>query len=348
MANSYRDYFYYPQPALRVLLWIVVLLSLFGACDIADVFGIKPGTDDGGCQAYRDQLNDIWDDSVNMNNAALRLIRAAQSTDPAIAPETFQARRLVATFFGTELDYNEIEEWFNDVQTVLNGNTNNRRYIVFCDATFEMMMRSSDQAVGSDGSPVVNPATNRPTLIREDYTDIDFRSSAPYLVQIDWLTPRRYFYILDHRSFNPATYCSEPGSLGRTQHGNNDVCVLLCPASFTTGDGRASNLRLGAEVQDVGQDIQTVSCVAQTFYHELFHAVHERYGSEDNTGYGARDIISNAQGVLRRERAGTSDANEDTLQAPENYTWFALAAWYFYSGNVFFDAGLSNHVQPNP
>ena len=60
---------------------------------------------------------------------------------------------------------------------------------------------------------------------------------------------------------------------------------------------------------------------------------------------GARQIIDNALG---RELNGNANANSQTLQAPENYTWFALAAWYFYQQNVFSDAGQSQHVEPNP
>ncbi|OTA67731.1 hypothetical protein K449DRAFT_429820 [Hypoxylon sp. EC38] len=347
LANFCRGFLRCLQLSQRSSLGVFILLSIFYPYAIANVFNIKSGTTGGGCQTYMSQLSDIWDDSVNMNNAALELIRAAQSTDPNIAPETFQAKRLVATFFGTEMDLNEIEEWLNDVETFLNGDTKEVRYFLFCDSTFETKKSSNDPAVSRDGSPMIDPATNEPARIRKEYPRIDFRSSAPYLVELDWEMPKHFFYVLDHRSFDPTTYCSQPGSLGRTQHGDSDVCVLLCPDSFVIGSGKANYLRLGAEVRDVNEDIQTVSCVAQTFYHELFHAVHERYESIDNTGYGARAIIGNAKSVLGRERRGTRNANRNTLQAPENYTWFALAAWYFYHEQVFFDAGMSNHVQPN-
>ena len=63
---------------------------------------------------------------------------------------------------------------------------------------------------------------------------------------------------------------------------------------------------------------------------------------------GARQIIDNARATLERELNGNANANSQTLQAPENYTWFALAAWYFYQQSVFFDAGQSQHVEPNP
>jgi hypothetical protein len=63
---------------------------------------------------------------------------------------------------------------------------------------------------------------------------------------------------------------------------------------------------------------------------------------------GARKIIDNAKAALGRELNGNANANSQTLQAPENYTWFALAAWYFYQQSIFFDAGQSQHVEPNP
>jgi hypothetical protein len=63
---------------------------------------------------------------------------------------------------------------------------------------------------------------------------------------------------------------------------------------------------------------------------------------------GARQIINNADAVLDRELKGNANANSQTLQAPENYTWFALAAWYFYQQSIIFDAGQSQNVQPNP
>ena len=69
--------------------------------------------------------------------------------------------------------------------------------------------------------------------------------------------------------------------------------------------------------------------------------------SADNYSDGARQIIDNSEVALRRELNGILNANSQTLQAPENYTWFALAAWYFYQQSVFFDAGQSQNVEPN-
>jgi predicted membrane metal-binding protein len=60
---------------------------------------------------------------------------------------------------------------------------------------------------------------------------------------------------------------------------------------------------------------------------------------------GSRQIIDNARAALGRELKGNANANSQTLQAPENYTRFALAAWYFYQQSVFFDAGQSQHVE---
>ena len=102
------------QLGLRRVLLLVLLYPLLCLCTrITDVFTLAPETTNGGCGNYIDAnsdgaLTDIWTDSVTLNADALRLINAAISDDPARAPETRQARRLVATFFGTLLDYNQI------------------------------------------------------------------------------------------------------------------------------------------------------------------------------------------------------------------------------------------------
>jgi hypothetical protein len=102
------------QPCLRRVLLLVLLCPLLCLCArITDVFTVAPETANGGCSNYIDAngngaLTDIWTDSIALNANAVRLIDAAISDDPARAPETWQARRLVATFFGTQRDYNEI------------------------------------------------------------------------------------------------------------------------------------------------------------------------------------------------------------------------------------------------
>ena len=102
------------QPGLRRVLLLVLSYPLLCLCArITDVFTIAPGTTNAGCGNYIDAngdgaLTDIWTDSATLNANALRLINAAMSDDPARAPETRQAERLVATFFGTQLDFNEI------------------------------------------------------------------------------------------------------------------------------------------------------------------------------------------------------------------------------------------------
>ena len=104
----------HPQPGLRCVLLLVLLYPLLCLCaKISDVFTLAPGTTNGGCGNYIDangdgMLADIWTDSVALNTNAARVINATISNDPARAPETQQAKRLVATFFGTQLDYNEI------------------------------------------------------------------------------------------------------------------------------------------------------------------------------------------------------------------------------------------------
>jgi hypothetical protein len=102
------------QPGLRRVLLLVLFCPLLCLCTrITDVFTLAPETTNGGCGNYIDAngdgaLTDIWIDSVALNANTVRLINAAISDDPAREPETRQAKRLVATFFGTQLDYNEI------------------------------------------------------------------------------------------------------------------------------------------------------------------------------------------------------------------------------------------------
>ena len=102
------------QPSLKRVLLLVLLYPLLCLCArITDVFTLAPETANYGCGNYIDAngdgaLTDIWTDSIALNANAVRLINAAISNDPARAPETRQARRLVATFFGTQLDYDEI------------------------------------------------------------------------------------------------------------------------------------------------------------------------------------------------------------------------------------------------
>jgi len=102
------------QPGLRRVLLLVLLYPLLCLCArITDVFTLAPEPTNGDCGNYIDAngdgaLADIWTDSVALNANALRLINAAISNDPARESETRQARRLVATFFGTQLDYGEI------------------------------------------------------------------------------------------------------------------------------------------------------------------------------------------------------------------------------------------------
>jgi hypothetical protein len=113
MAILYSRSFH-TQPGLRRVLLLVLLYPLLCLCTrITDIFTLAPGTTNGGCGNYIDAngdgaLTDIWTDSVALNANTVRLINAAISDDPTRVPETRQAKRLVATFFGTQLDYDEI------------------------------------------------------------------------------------------------------------------------------------------------------------------------------------------------------------------------------------------------
>ena len=294
------------QPGLRRVLLLVLLYPLLCLCArITDVFTVAPETANGGCGNYIDAngdgaLTDIWTDSIALNADALRLINAAISDDPARVPETQQARRLVATFFGTQLDYDEIlgtlrfpispmsagrgpkrksryearfssqlkyansstKDWYNEVSAVLEGNAGANRYFLFCNGDYEVKKKSSDLAQNTQGNLLMDKVTTNKITIAQGFPDLDFRSFAPYWIQSAGI------YVVDKKSHDPATYCSLQGSLGLTQHGKGNRAVLLCPNSFTTGPGKAQHVQLGTQVTDINQDIQDYSCIAMTFYHE--------------------------------------------------------------------------------
>ena len=95
---------------LRLLIYLVLCLG----ANIQNVINITPGTISGGCGNYFDftqnidALADIWTDSIALNMNAIKLVMAAmaQSDNPTF--ETLQAQHLIATFFGTGRDYDEI------------------------------------------------------------------------------------------------------------------------------------------------------------------------------------------------------------------------------------------------
>jgi hypothetical protein len=145
---------------------------------------------------------------------------------------------------------------------VLRGNPGARRYFLFCNGNYEVKKKSSDQAQDAQGTLLTDRATGKKLTIAQGFPGLNFRSFAPYWIQSVG------FYVVEKKSHDPGTYCSLQGSLGLTQHGDNNRAVLLCPNSFTTGPGKAQHVRLGAQVTDYNQDIQDFSCIAMTFYHE--------------------------------------------------------------------------------
>jgi hypothetical protein len=113
MAILYSRSVHTQQSPRRVLLLVLLYPLLCFCARITDAFTLALEVTNYGCGNYIDAngdgaLADIWTDSVALNANSLRLINAAISDDPARALETRHARRLVATFFGTQLDYNEI------------------------------------------------------------------------------------------------------------------------------------------------------------------------------------------------------------------------------------------------
>jgi hypothetical protein len=158
------------QPGLRRVLLLVLLYPLLCLCTrITDIFTVAPETANGGCGNYIDAngdgaLTDIWTDSVALNANAMKLIKAVISDDPARAPETQRAKRLVATFFGTQLDYNEILGTLGFPISPMSAGTGPNRKSRY-EARFSSQLKYADPSTKSGTTTSILYSEETPVLI---------------------------------------------------------------------------------------------------------------------------------------------------------------------------------------
>jgi hypothetical protein len=79
-----------------VKLWLPLLLHFATAVTIDDLFVVKGGTTDGGCDNQKATINQWLTDTQTLVDAGLKI------TDPSVYPTDNVARRNLQNFFGIQ------------------------------------------------------------------------------------------------------------------------------------------------------------------------------------------------------------------------------------------------------
>ncbi|KAJ3577379.1 hypothetical protein NPX13_g3186 [Xylaria arbuscula] len=277
------------MPSALPVAWVALVFSLLASTtqgvSVGDVFDVKTGTTNGGCDGKN---IDAWfADTITLANTAAV---GAAATDQ-------DSRGYLKTFFniGPQDDATQAGGPIGQVIEVLNLNTlpPGGKPRLFCDSHWLQEQQWDDVAFDA--------VTGLPRADGKKVQDIFTMETG--------LNP---FWSDDLRQYlkaSPGDYCSSNVlNLAATQDQTRPSTVTLCVDNFSTTQG--DTLANIPSVTKKGVSVSTLQVHSLTLFHEMFHVVLGVASSPDHS-YVLNSIV----------RFGTKKA----VQNPESYTMYALA-----------------------
>ncbi|KAF4463279.1 hypothetical protein FALBO_9899 [Fusarium albosuccineum] len=295
---------------------------------VSEVFDVKKGTENGGCDNYR--VDEWFEDALVL----------ASHVD------------------GYDLD-NVLEAFVDDEDT---GSDDKPR--PFCDSTFavgessaSILTRTILTIHGTEkewdyGAQKEGTGKEYPMEIAND----DLRETPITEAEAEWykdvftdrkkdreneedegareaLPPLWHPFWVDHlkmyRFDVTGDWCSSRGNMGATEDQGQPAIVTLCPQNFKSEGNKKWYDKLDdiSEVKRQGRSIGTIALPSLTFFHEMFHVALRTVHTPDVTYKLSRitrsEVLDNIENASNE--AGTLISQEQSRRNPESWTLFALA-----------------------
>ncbi|KAF7551872.1 hypothetical protein G7Z17_g4719 [Cylindrodendrum hubeiense] len=280
------------SPSIRLtrLAFVTGLLSqLVLGVTINDVFIVKEGTENGGCDAFADAITQAFEDSIKLADIAAA----------GIATTDDKTREYLDTFFNIKPgeDTSTAAGYVSQVKAILDNSRTlpSGKPWLFCDSTWVEEQAWDSVVKNADGTPQEDGQT-----VEEKYPETE-----------EHKTEFRPFWSSDlsqYISLEPGDYCSTRGNQGATQDLIAPNTVTLCMNNFPPT--QASGLAQIAPVAATGVSIKDRQANSLTLFHEMFHLSSGSAITPDHS-YKLVDI--------------TNFDTDTAVQNPESYSFYALA-----------------------
>ncbi|KAI0975968.1 hypothetical protein F4678DRAFT_469733 [Xylaria arbuscula] len=269
----------------QVVILLGALTPAIYAVSVGDVFDIKQGTTNGGCDGKN---VDAWfADAITLGSSAAA---GAAATDQ-------DSRKYLKTFFsiGPQDDATQAGGPISQVNDVLNQRSlpPGGKPRLFCDSGWLQEQKWDDVAF--------DPATGLPRTDGKKVQDV-FVKDTTGLVPF-WSDDLRQYLKAD-----TGDYCSDKDNLAATQDQTAPSTITLCVDNFSST--QAETLANIPTVTNQRVSVSTLQVHSLNLFHEMFHLVLGTAGTPDHS-YNLNSIV----------RFKTAKA----IQNPESYTFYALA-----------------------
>ncbi|OGM47330.1 hypothetical protein ABOM_003830 [Aspergillus bombycis] len=345
--------------------WPFALAQARGPRDIKNMFQVSFNPDvAGNCAGRENDFSQIIEDAYILSKAGIRAVSDSMDKDSKTRSE---ADRLVRAIFQDPSDeergkitrrFKFVRNFFQEESTILHGASKNKPYL-FCSDSWRIREDMSSQMKDAEGN-LMKDEKGSPYLIKDDKRMKSRQkaamrelgaSKAKYVFPY-WCDGLKA-YMFDKAFGNDPTQgpCSSGEKILGYTVWESKVgigAVVLCNEAFVGGRLRSvkvdpfddSVFAKGNKPPLKKTAIKTVSPMATTFYHELFHLLFatamdpengEEYQFKRMTGKEARVGTKGTQETFSKEQA---------IQNPHSYVYTSIA--YDYTQNEKYTGKDSN------
>ncbi|KAJ5413885.1 hypothetical protein N7509_000512 [Penicillium cosmopolitanum] len=314
--------------------WLFYIPFAFSA-EIGDVFNVKQGSENGGCDSHLSVLTQWWTESQAMASAGISAFDDAKGN--ADETKTKNAKHALEKYLGInddtdDADVDDIKLLLEEVQWFMAKKSPDSKDTpwLFCDSSW------------------LEPKP-RTLRIEECGEEVEIQDSQQYGSQLQEAGSVPYWssdlkeYIIGH-AYGEGGLCGASGELGVTQGTTASRTVTLCPRAFTRTDVQTD---FGVDAQ--GKKLSDVLSKSATLFHELFHLVIGNDDTIDATYKLGTIFKSVAKGYAvpaKSEWDGQANALKNSDRKtnaqlvrtnPETWVFFCADYWYTLHKNLYWD-----------
>ncbi|CAI7576812.1 unnamed protein product [Penicillium pancosmium] len=322
-------------------LWLFYIPVAFST-GIGDVFHVKQGSENGGCDSHLSVLTRWWTESQALASAGLSAFDDAKGN--ADDTKTKNAKHALQKYLGIDDDTSngdveEVKSILLDVQSFMAKEkllTDGTPWL-FCDSSWLEQKPRTDKIEECGEEVEIQDSEEYGSQLKADKSLVPYYSS-----DLDQ-------YIID-QVYGEGGLCGSSGELGVTQGLTDPSTVTLCPRAFTR-TGVETNFGVDAQ----GKKLSDVLSKSATLFHELFHLV---IGSDDtiDATYDLGTLFKHIGKPYTIPTKSEWDGQRNALKNldrktnamlvrtnPETWVFFCTDYWYTLNKNLYWDTtGVSN------
>ncbi|KAJ5610143.1 hypothetical protein N7510_006862 [Penicillium lagena] len=316
---------------------------------VQEIFQIKSGRTNGGCDANRQKAIAAWlNESKEMAKAGLQAFLDA-SDGNKIAMATLEQ------FLGitTETSANEREitrKKLEQVSQFFHGSLNlgSGTPWLFCGSSWLEQKTWDDDSLDYDGD--VKMSNGRPMKLKDDLSYSKYLRTFTATEQIPtdlvpyWSSTLKQYAF--QKNYNNQGYCGFTGSQGGTYLDTRPSVMDLCPIAFS--DTERSQKLGGRGAASVS--LEKVLPRSGVLFHEVFHLVHA-WDSPDAsynidtiiTALDSSENVPKSTNLDHPDDIKNYDQNDGELtnlelvrQNPETWVFFCVSYWYTLNKKIYF------------